>query len=132
MREDSVVYPVSRPLEEGPTKTNVKPYSGAGRKAPPPPPPSKPTAGGKYTILYHSCGPDFFSVPHFTHREFVQFSSQKELDDYVCSKKDQWGASFRINPGYGVKGEVGSTFNYISNQGGVIVERYVEPKFKTI
>ena len=47
MREDSVVYPVSRPLEEGPTKTNVKPYSGAGRKAPPPPPPSKSTAGVK-------------------------------------------------------------------------------------
>ena len=50
MREDSVVYPVSRPLEEGPTKTNVKPYSGAGRKAPPPPPPRKSTAGGKRKI----------------------------------------------------------------------------------
>jgi hypothetical protein len=87
----------------------------------------------KYTVEYYSVlGDHIFSQPEFTSQEYVTAESQSQLDQYIETKTDMWGFPYYVNPNYGNEDSVSSKYNYISNQGGVIVRMYTEPVFKTV
>lgn len=61
--------------------------------------------------------------PTLHHTEFVE-GTLEELHDYIESREDGYE-----NPYYKCNPETSYGFDYISNQGGVTIEDYVEPKF---
>jgi hypothetical protein len=84
----------------------------------------------KVKIKYHNIehGASMFASPSFTNSEIVECV---DLDDpklisYIESKKDQHGNKFKISK----KKSFG--FDFISNQGAVKIEEYVEPEIKTL
>lgn len=74
-----------------------------------------------YSIEY---GAPLFSIPKFTNSEIVEVNSEKELQKYIESKKDEYGRFFKKKKSFG--------FDYISTNGGIKVENYKSPKIKKI
>jgi hypothetical protein len=95
----------------------------------------------KYKIKFYSLGQDMFSDYYCHSTEYVIANTQEELDEFVMSRKDQWGHKYErnelydpaVNP-YGKYREL--TMNrwvyllsqYKSGQGVVFVEEYREPE----
>lgn len=78
----------------------------------------------KYKISYYYIKSDhIFAFPEYDHNEIVDVNSEEKLQNYIESKKDQYGNNFKKKTSFG--------FDYISNQGGVKIEKY-NPKIKKI
>ena len=83
----------------------------------------------KYLISYYYIQSDhILATPSYDYEEIVETKSnlsekesEKVLCDYIQNKTDEYGYSFirKDPPSFG--------FHYISNQGGVIVEKYTKP-----
>lgn len=85
----------------------------------------------KYVINYHSVQSEhIFATPQHTHSEFVEVDTVERLNEYISTKRDLWGHSYRVNEEFGNPNSVSKQYNYISNQGGVIVEEYTQPDFR--
>ena len=80
----------------------------------------------KRVIIYCSIddGASIFAIPTETHREVVEFNSQRDLDKYVTSKTDDYGNVFKKKRSLG--------FDYISRAGGVRIKAYKPPVIKKI
>lgn len=83
----------------------------------------------KVKIRYHEINSDhILASPEFDREEIVECESfdDPKLISYIESKTDFWRHKFKKSK----KRTMG--FDYISKQGGVKVEEYIEPNIKTL
>jgi hypothetical protein len=87
----------------------------------------------KYLIEYHSVQSDhIFASPTYWSSEAVVTDSVEKLTEYISTKTDMWGHPYRLNEDFQNPNSVSRKYQYISNQGGVIVSPYEEMVFTSI
>lgn len=71
----------------------------------------------KIKIKYYDIPFDagYFATPEFTSEEIVEIKNDKQLQDYIKTKRDLCGNSYKRKKSFG--------FDYISNQGAIKISR---------
>lgn len=82
-----------------------------------------------YKITYCNIeeGAHIFVSPVPIYTELVDCDSLEKLDKYITSQKDFCGNKFKINKD---RRGVNREYDYISNQGGVKLNQYVNPTLR--
>jgi hypothetical protein len=62
--------------------------------------------------------------PTFDHEEIVECKTDQQLQAYIAKQKDQYGNPFKRDKSFG--------FDYLSNQGAIVVSQYHEPTIKQL
>lgn len=87
----------------------------------------------RYLVQYHSVQSDhIFATPSYDRSEFVEADSVEKLTEHISNQTDMWGNPYRLNENFGNPNSVSRMYQYISNQGGVIVDEYNEPQFNVL
>lgn len=84
----------------------------------------------RYIVSYYTVSGDhIFSKPTFDGRlEYIDASSLKDLEKYICNKSDLWGHPYKANKAYNKSDAISREFFCISKQGGVTIDEFREPK----
>jgi hypothetical protein len=87
----------------------------------------------RYLVNYHSVQSDhILATPSYHSSEFVETDSVVKLTEHISNQTDMWGHPYRLNENFGNPNCVSRIYQYISNQGGVIVDEYNEPQFNML
>lgn len=77
-------------------------------------------------------GEHLFATPKPFKSEVIECDTWKDLNHYITTQKDAYGAYYKLNPNRKKKHDVTSKYRYLTNIGGIIVEHYTAPKIVTI